>query len=80
MSTFKSGRSTEQGIRSCVVEGRKLYVTPKRFALMRDIIAKAEDADRGAIAAVKAAGVLQAEVNLAMHRGFDVVVDYELVD
>lgn len=75
---FKSGRTLDQGMRACVIEGRKLYVHPQRFSLMQEEIMKADDPDEGARRALEAAGVLRDEIVAAERIGFEVIVDYEL--
>ena len=91
---YRSGRTVDQGIRVCVLEGDTLYVSPKRFSMMKlatdagiDTLhgpARSEtpilDPDRAAEIALRVAGLLQAEIELRKFRETRIVVDYELRD
>jgi hypothetical protein len=83
---YPSGRSLEQGMARSVVEGGILYVTPEGLARMHQAIHDYNtgrpnpDPDHAAYAALKAVGLLDAQIGAALGRGFKVVVDYDLED
>lgn len=85
--TFKSGRTQDQGIRVCVLEGGTLYVNPERFAKMKSAAegfplyphqSFAPDPNTAAYRALKVAGLLDGEIMSLCGSGVKVVVDYEL--
>lgn len=73
-------RTLHQGIRVCVIEGRNLFVHPRRYALMQSAIHDARDPDIGAYKALKIAGLLEHEINIHGRAGLNIVIDYELAE
>jgi len=76
--SYKSGRTLDQGMRRCVIEGCSLYVHPRSFSKMWQITVKGFNPDMEAREALEAAGVLPKEIDDALGHGFDIVIDYEL--
>ena len=82
--TYKSGRQYEQGIGACVVEEDTIYVTPRRFAAMKNIELREGMHDRPmpywvVIDMLEAAGWRESLYGLRP-TGYRIVVDYELDD
>ena len=85
---YESGRTNDQGMRVCVLEGDTLYVSPSRFDLMQRAAVLgeginpnehvSEDADDRARMALLFAGLLPEEIKSREHRETKIVVDYEL--
>lgn len=85
---FKSGRSADQGMRVCVLEGDTLYVSPERYEKMQLAAngmyvlcpkdGPATNPDEGAFMALLVAGLLSQEIRERLYRETKVVVDYEL--
>ena len=81
---YQSGRTLAAIHRSYVIEGRRLYVTQGTLLRMHTAIARhnttrpVPDHDGAALAALRVAGLTEAEIEAAHGRGFEVIVDWEL--
>lgn len=82
--TYLSGRTYDQGMTACVVEGDTIYVTPKRFSAMKAVELRECLDDRPtpfwvAYEMLETAGWRKSLYGLRTE-GYRIVVDYEMVD